>query len=334
MSSKPTTTAVADGVVRVTWPLPFRIDHVHCYLVGIPDGWMLVDTGLGASDDGGVWEWQDVLDSFENVSVIVLTHNHPDHIGGAAGASEAADAPVVQSARDYATSRRWSDERWLERLGAHLCRHGAPRSEVEPVIEASRQMRAGIRTIDDPVLAQPGDVLHGWRVIELPGHADGHIGLHKGDALVVGDALLDPITPGIGLLPGGSPDPLGDYQRTLYRIAQLRPSIAFTGHGRLIIDPPRRARQILQHHEQRLARTLRAVSDSPKTGWEVSYSVFPAELVPALRRSAHLETLAHLERLVADGAVERHEDIEVIRYQQAGRGGRAGARGERRRGFR
>ena len=35
------------GVHRVTHPLPFALDHVHCYAVAGADGWTLVASGLG-----------------------------------------------------------------------------------------------------------------------------------------------------------------------------------------------------------------------------------------------------------------------------------------------
>ena len=35
------------GVHRVTLPLPWALDHVHCYAVDDPDGWTIFDAGLG-----------------------------------------------------------------------------------------------------------------------------------------------------------------------------------------------------------------------------------------------------------------------------------------------
>ena len=35
------------GVHRVTQPLPWALDHVHCYAVDDAEGWTLIDCGLG-----------------------------------------------------------------------------------------------------------------------------------------------------------------------------------------------------------------------------------------------------------------------------------------------
>ncbi|MFL5949675.1 MAG: hypothetical protein ACJ743_14595 [Gaiellaceae bacterium] len=36
---------LADGIRRLTFPLPLGIDHVHSYLLPGQDGWTLVDPG-------------------------------------------------------------------------------------------------------------------------------------------------------------------------------------------------------------------------------------------------------------------------------------------------
>ena len=72
-------------------------------------------------------------------------------------------------------------------------------------------------------------------------------------------------------------------------------------------DPVGRARELIAHHDERLAVTAAALGSEPLTGYEVSYPLFGADLRPAARRFAVAETLSHLERLVRDGRAERHE---------------------------
>ena len=80
------------GVFRVTFAIPFGIDHVHCYLVASDDGWTVVDTGLGLPDARE--QWERVLDGID-VARIFITHFHPDHVGGAADVAELTGAPVL-----------------------------------------------------------------------------------------------------------------------------------------------------------------------------------------------------------------------------------------------
>ena len=87
---------VEEGLYRVTFSLPLGIDHVHCYLVRSSNGgFILVDTGLGSRDPEK--RWRPVLDELDApVEAIVVTHMHPDHVGGArdiAGADGRAGVP-------------------------------------------------------------------------------------------------------------------------------------------------------------------------------------------------------------------------------------------------
>src|SRR4051794_39646769 len=85
---------VADGVLRVTFDLPLGIDHVHCYLLRSSEGgWTLVDTGLGSRDPEA--RWRPVLDALDApVERIVVTHMHPDHVGGSRDVAELTGAPA------------------------------------------------------------------------------------------------------------------------------------------------------------------------------------------------------------------------------------------------
>jgi glyoxylase-like metal-dependent hydrolase (beta-lactamase superfamily II) len=135
-------------------------------------------------------------------------------------------------------------------------------------------------------------------VLHLPGHADGHLALLRDGVLIAGDALLGGITPNVGLWPASAPDPLSDYLGSLGRIAELDPDLALPGHGERILDPGGRAREIAEHHDHRLTRTLGELGEEPRSGYDVSRTLFPDALAPSLRRFAVAETLAHLEHLV------------------------------------
>jgi hypothetical protein len=59
----------------------------------------------------------------------------------------------------------------------------------------------------------------------------------------------------------------------------------------------------------------------PRTGYELSFDLFGADLKPAARRFAVAETLSHLERLVLEDRAERREDVGTVAYtaRQLGR---------------
>jgi glyoxylase-like metal-dependent hydrolase (beta-lactamase superfamily II) len=135
--------------------------------------------------------------------------------------------------------------------------------------------------------------------------------------LLAGDHLLPDITPAVGVYPESKPDPLGSYLASLERTIALAPRLALPAHGEPIEDPAGRARQILEHHRGRLEDTAAALGQDPRTGYEISRTLFPGSHGPSHRRFAVAETLAHLERLAADGGAARHGDVTPVTYTAA-----------------
>lgn len=297
---------VEEGLRRVTFELPLGIDHVHCYFVRLSSGgWLLVDTGLGSRDPEA--RWRPVLDALDApVERIFVTHLHPDHVGGARDVAELTGAPVVQGREDYAQCLAvWGPGRDPERFAQHWRDHGVPAEEIGDVVDASAMLTGAVHYATDPELVDPGHDLDGWSVEVLRGHADGHLVLVRDGVLIAGDSILGKITPVIGLYPNSRPDPLRDYLRTLARIEELAPRVAYAGHGPVIEDPAARAREIREHHRERLDATEAALGAEPASAYRISFALFPAELANGQRRFAVAETLAHLEHLAFEGRAER-----------------------------
>jgi len=305
---------IVPGVFRVTFALPFVIDHVHCYLVASDDGWTVVDTGLGLPDARERWER--LLDGIE-VGRIFITHFHPDHVGAAAEVAEVSGAPVLQGAADSEQAgRAWSDGS-AGRLAEYMRRHGLPDGEVERMGAEAGLLRAAVHPAPDPQPVGEGDSVDGWEVMHLPGHADGHLVLVRDGVLIAGDTILTPITPAVGLYPDARENPLADYLGSLERIAALAPRIALSGHGKPVENPAARARQIAAHHDERLEETADALGQGPRSAYEASLHVFPDQLPSAVRRFALAETRAHLEYLVGQGGARREEGGNVVMYEAA-----------------
>ena len=304
---------LANGIRRITFPLPFGLDHVHCYLLPTyAGGFTLVDTGLGTRDPEE--RWRPVLDALDApLERIVVTHMHPDHVGGARDIAELTGAPVFQGREDYAQCVAAWAERDPERFIEYWVSHGLPEDEMARMRIESDRLSNAVHWVGDPELVDAGDELDGWRVEVLRGHADGHIVLLRDGVMIAGDTILLGITPAIGLYPKSRPDPLGDYLETLARIVELDPNVAYAGHKDPIEDPAGRAREIIEHHRERLNGTEAALDGDPLSAYEVSLELFERDLSPTLRRFATAESLAHLERLVQEGRAQRVEPRRYVR---------------------
>jgi glyoxylase-like metal-dependent hydrolase (beta-lactamase superfamily II) len=293
-----------DGIQRLTLPLPTGPKHVHTYLA---DG-TLFDTGLGLGDA----PWDEV-----KVGRIAITHFHPDHVGGAEAAARATGAPVHQGGLDYAQCERvWGSRDWPERMAEWFVRHGTPAALAEDLIAQGHAFAPFIRYAIDPVLLYEGSELDGWQVVELPGHADGHLGFLRDGVLIGGDHLLRAISPAVGLYPESRPDPLGDYLASLERTIELGPRIVYPGHGEPLRDPAARAGELIEHHRARLDDAAAALSSRPRTAYEISLDLFGRDLGPTQRRFAVAETLSHLERLVREARAARGGDDRRVTYTE------------------
>jgi glyoxylase-like metal-dependent hydrolase (beta-lactamase superfamily II) len=308
---------LGDGIRRVTLMLPTRPGHVHAYLLPGDDGWTLVDTGVGLPDAKETWA-AELAQAGGRVATIFVTHFHPDHVGAAADLHELTGAPVVQGALDYAQCELvWGNPAWSERLVDWFHLHGAPDDVTAELVGQSSVYRPFIRYQRDPILVEAGERVDGWELVAAPGHADGQLCLLRDGVLIAADHLLGRITPTVGLWPASRPDPLGDYLTALDRTIELAPRIALPGHGEPIADPVGRARELQEHHRVRLEEAVAALADEPRSGYELSFALFGADLPAAGRRFAIAETLSHFERLVRQGTARRRDGDGAVTYTAA-----------------
>ena len=300
-------TSLGAGVYQVTLPLPWALDHIHCYALEDPDGWTIVDCGLGTP--GTIRRWQAALAELGSppVSRIVVTHYHPDHVGAGRALQELTGAPeLVQGAADWElTKRAWIDQDVHGAFEAYLHRHGMPESEAS--LSAHDEGDIPVDPAEPTSLVEEGHALEiaGERflVLVLPGHADGHIALlgERTGRMFAGDVLLHDITPNVGRWEDTRPDPLGRYLSTLSRIEELSPACVFPGHKRLIEDPASRAAEIAVHHAVRLDVHVDALRLGAETPYEVGLHVWGDGLGLHERRFALVEAISHLERLALEG---------------------------------
>ncbi len=303
-----TVAALGAGVHRVTHALPWALDHVHAYAVAGPEGWTLIDAGLARDAEP---RWRAALRELGDppIARIVITHYHPDHIGGSAALARLTGAEVLQGAEDAELARRtYTDRKTPRKLERFLREQGMPEQRVRESLGEERSLAAA--PARPARLLEQGDVVEvggePFTVLVLPGHADGHIALwdERRGRLFGGDVILERITPNVGSWPDTRPDPLARYLATLARIAEIRPAVVYPGHHAPLADAAGRAAEITEHHGQRLDAHEQALRDGAETPYDVALRVWGEGLGVHERRFALVECVSHLVRLARLGRAE------------------------------
>jgi glyoxylase-like metal-dependent hydrolase (beta-lactamase superfamily II) len=305
------------GLWWLRLPLPLRLDHVNVWLARDPEGWTIVDTGFDTPETRQIWEA--VLRSLladAPVHRLLATHYHPDHIGLAGWLAARTGAELWTTRSEWLLARLLSldtSEEFdrvhelydrLSGLPEPLIRERRAagnlyRKRASPPPGRYRRLRAG----NDIALAG-----RRFRVVIGEGHAPEMITLvsMERDLVIAADQLLPRISPVVAV-PASAPesDPLSDFLASLERYREIpADAMVLPSHGRPYCNLPVRLQQLAEHHEERLERALQACV-APATIFEILPALFESEIGPSQLGFALGETWAHMNHLLARGAVER-----------------------------
>jgi glyoxylase-like metal-dependent hydrolase (beta-lactamase superfamily II) len=312
---------LAPGIYQLTLPMPFRLNHVHVYLVEADDGFILIDTGVNTSEAFvGLKRKLDELGlDFNAITQIVITHFHSDHCGQAARVRELGEAQIVMGATERAVQEGIIAGPDNEREEQYL-QHGLPPQQAKQHGEVLPYLKSLSIPFEVDIPIGPGHILLAKRrrleAFITPGHTPGHVCLFLPEEKLMfsGDHILQRITPNISLHSYSGPDPLADYLNSLRATLMLGAERLLPSHGLVVEDPETRIHELLQHHDQRLQSCLEALGSKPTTAYEVSLQMFGTVLDAFGRWMALGETLSHLEHLVHQGLVSKTSEHDRVYY--------------------
>jgi glyoxylase-like metal-dependent hydrolase (beta-lactamase superfamily II) len=318
---------VADGVLWLRMPLPFRLDHINLYLLRHEDGWVVVDTGMNTAQSFAVWErvFAEVFQG-QPVLAVICTHFHSDHAGVAAWLTERFHCPLYMTAAEFRSLHvqvpdqappAWAFIDFYRKAGFSAEQAGEFHGAIQ-----NKHFRplpcTGFRRLCEGSLLQIGG--RHWQVLIGSGHSPEHACLYAAEQglLISGDQVLPRITSTVGVqATEPEADPLRDWLDSLERLRRVPDSVlVLPAHERPFFNLHQRLAQLQAHHQGHLEQML-ASCEEPRTALELMAVLFPRLSGRFDELMALGETLAHANYLMSEGALVREECGGLLRYRRA-----------------
>lgn len=332
------TIEVAPGVKWLRMALPFALDHINLWLLRdrqedghgqLREGWTVVDCCVNRAEAREQWE-QVFANWLEGLPIlrVIVTHMHPDHIGLAGWLCRRWQVPLWISATDYNVARvamadkdsfggesgadfyQLHGQRDETFLGHVRGRGNYYSSLVSPLPTAYH------RLIDGLSLDIGG---RSWQCIAGYGHAPEHMALHcpELNLLISGDMVLPRISANVSVhATEPEANPLQLFMDSLQRYLALpADTYVLPSHGKPFTGLHQRIRQLLEHHQERLADIMQAAGSQALCAADTLPILFKRQLDVHQMTFAMGEALAHLHYLWFGKRLQRRVDAQgVLRF--------------------
>jgi glyoxylase-like metal-dependent hydrolase (beta-lactamase superfamily II) len=311
------------GIHRLALPTPFLVGRVNCYLIE-DDPLTLIDTGpnSGSSLD----ELERALAAhgrrIEDLELIVLTHQHMDHLGlleilARRSGAEVAALHLLQPYLANFSRSAAADDAFAQTI---MRRHGVPDDLAAVLGSLAAAFRAFGSSGSVTQALHDGGTLElrdrTLRIFHRPGHSpsDTIFWDEERAMLIAGDHLLARISsnPLVSRPLTGPelprPRALLQYSESLRATRELPARLILPGHGDPILEHADLIDERLRMHRRRAARVRQIIDPRPISAYEIALQMWGNVAVTQAYLTLS-EVLVHLDLLVDAGqAVERETD--------------------------
>ena len=322
-----------EGVLTLRLPTPFMIGRVNCYLIE-DEPLTLVDTG--ANSGKGLDELEHQLGALgheiEDLELVILTHQHIDHIGLAEviASRSGAEIAAIDVVVDFLSNYGQDAERDDEFAASLMLGQGVPEDVVTALQTVSRSFRAwGSRAQVTRPLTDGESLRFRDRNLQVqhrPGHSPSDTLFWDADRriLIAADHLIAHMSSNALMtnpLDGSDerPQALVTYIESMRRTRELPAEIVLSGHGDAITDHVTVIDERFDRHRRRAARIHELLVDQPRTGYEIAQELWGNIAVTQAFLTTS-EVIGHLDLLMNAGRVRELDEDGVSRWEAIGEG--------------
>jgi glyoxylase-like metal-dependent hydrolase (beta-lactamase superfamily II) len=316
------------GIHTLRIPTPFAVGRVNCYLID-DEPLTLVDTGpnSGKALDELQNQLKELGHSIDDIELVILTHQHIDHVGLVEIIVEHSGAEVAALDKAVRRLANFSEDAELDdRFAAELMlESGIPENVVVALQGVSRSFRAwGSRaTVTRPVADGETIQLRDRRleVFHRPGHSPSDTIFWDAERriLLAADHLIAHISsnPLITRPLDGSNErtqALVSYLESLLRTRELPAEVVLSGHGDPITDHVSLIDERMRMTERRKEKIFGLIAEESRTGHEIAQALWGNVAVTQAFLTLS-EVIGHADLLVNEGRVREVTQGEVVRYE-------------------
>jgi glyoxylase-like metal-dependent hydrolase (beta-lactamase superfamily II) len=312
--------AAEEGIHRLAIPTPFAVGRVNVYLIE-DEPLTLVDAGpnSGTSFDALQRGVAGLGHSLEDIELVILTHQHIDHLGlvslvaGHSGAEVAAIDVAVPYVENYSEEAQADDDFAYDMM----LRHGIPEDVATALRSVSRAFQAWGSRAEVTRVLRDGDEMRfhdrTLRVHHRPGHSPTDTVFHDSERgiLVAADHLLkhissNPLITRPRDASGERPQALVTYLESLRATRAMDVELVLPGHGEPVTGHRALIDERFALHERRATKIHRLIAERPRTAHEIAQALWGNIAVTQAYLTLS-EVLGHVDVLLNAGRVREIE---------------------------
>lgn len=287
---------------------------------------ILVDTGMRPTTEE---ELRKSGVNLEEIDLIVLTHLHIDHIGGAGAISSNYGIPVGMGKRDIALIERLKNDPkgYEERFLEYFRENGVPEVMINAARDHSPILREhkyyeSLEVTEQLNESYPLSRSGNLSILEVPGHSPGSVCIYVHDQKVLfsGDHILQRITPNISFYLEEE-NMLAPYLRSLQKTRDLGIEMIYPGHGEAFRNSEDRMGQLIGHHFERISEVKEIVTEwlsaydvARRMKWSKGRKMDTMNMME--RNFAMGEALSHLMYLYDNGDIDMKTGNGITKFRK------------------